>query len=319
MRSCHMRKVTAVIVTFNRIEKLKATVDKSLSEAFEHLVIINNNSSDGTKEYLDGIENVRLIIKHLDENIGGAGGFYTGFKIAIEQTASEWIVGYDDDSFPQRGMIDKFKKQSLDKISAVASGVFLPNGDISVMNKVRFNPFKTIKSFVDTFIKKKSIYVPEEQYSSKGNIQVDASTFVGFFIRREVVEEVGLPRAELFIYGDDLIYTLGLTKNGYRLLFIPSIKFTHDCATFIDENDVYTPIWKVYFTYRNRIEMYRVSARWLYGLIVALQFPSWYRKNKFYDNKILFKKLLLLAISDAFKHDFSKSLTDIQDIVEHCS
>ncbi|MDM5263072.1 glycosyltransferase [Sulfurovum sp. XTW-4] len=305
------RTVTAVIVTYNRLEKLKYTIDNSLQEDLEKIVVVNNNSNDGTKEYLDSFKSERLVVKHLDENIGGAGGFNVGIQLALEQENVDWIVCYDDDSYPKKGAISTFKGQSLDEISAVAAAVYLPNGAISVMNKVRFNPFKNMKIFIDTFLKRKSIYVSEESYKKETNISIDASTFVGFFVKASVVRTIGLPRKELFIYADDLIYTLEMTMQKHKLLFMPNVKFTHDCSTLIDEKDIYDPIWKVYYTYRNRIEMYRISSKWLYLPITFLKIPFWFNKNKFYVNKKLYKKLLFTAILDAFKRDFSKKLSDI--------
>ena len=309
-------KIIAIIVTFNRLNKLKQTITKSLQEDLENIIIVNNNSTDGTNEYLNSLKNDRLIIKHLDENIGGAGGFHVGFDIAIHQTSADWLLCYDDDAYPQEGAIEKFQNFKLDGVSSVAGAVYLPNGEISVMNKVRFNPFKSIKSFFNTFVRGKSIYVHEEVYQEEITLDIDASTFVGFFIKVDIVRKIALPRTELFIYADDLIYTLGLTSSGYRHLFIPSIKFTHDCNTLINEKDVYDPIWKVYYTYRNRIEMYRISSRWLYLPITFLQIISWKRKKKYYKNKELYLTLLQMAIWDALKNDFSKSHSDILEIVK---
>ncbi len=311
-----MINTVAVIVTFNRLEKLKQTIKKSLHEELEQIIIVNNNSTDGTKEYLDTLGSSRLMIKHLNENIGGAGGFSIGFDIAIHQTSADWIVCYDDDAYPEEGAIDKFKNLDLDDdICSVAAAVFLPDKSISIMNKVRTNPFKSINSFLNTFVKKESIYIDEGAYELNDPLEVDASTFVGFFIRTDLVKKIGLPRKELFIYADDLIYTLNITMSGYKHLFVPSIKFTHDCNTLVDNQDIYDPIWKVYYTYRNRIEMYRVSSRWLYLPITLMQIVPWIRKKRYYENEKLYLGLLKLAVRDALKEDFLRSHTDILKMV----
>jgi len=266
------KKIIAVIVTFNRVDKLKLTIAHSLEENLEKIIVVNNNSTDTTKEYLDSLSHERLIVKHLETNIGGAGGFNVGFDCAVNELEADWIVCYDDDAYPQDGAIEKFRTLTLDEnVGSIAASVFLADGSVSIMNKVRINPLKNITNFVNTFIKRESIYIDERLYSSEEIIEIDSSTFVGFFMRAEVVKKVGLPRKELFIYADDLIYTLGITMQGYKHLFVPAIKFTHDCGTLIDNQDVYHPIWKVYYTYRNRIEMYRVSSKWLYLPIILLQ------------------------------------------------
>ncbi len=308
--------IVAVIVTFNRLEKLKLTIEKTLQEGFESIIVVNNHSSDGTQKYLDSLNN-KLIVKHLNSNVGGAGGFNVGFDIALKETMSDWVVCFDDDAYPKKGAINKFKQLALDEdVGAVASAVFLPDSTISIMNRVRNNPFKKLGTLFRVLTKKESMYISDESYLSSNNIEIDASTFVGFFIRTELVKKIGLPRKELFIYADDLIYTLNLTSLGHKLLFAPSVQFIHDCDTLVNNKDVYHPLWKVYYTYRNRIEMYRVSSKFLYLPITLLQTIPWGIKSKYYDNKKLYLKLLFLAIRDALMKDFSKTHEEVLAIVK---
>lgn len=45
-------KHTALIVTFNRLEKLKKTVAETVKLHFTSIVIVNNGSTDGTSDWL---------------------------------------------------------------------------------------------------------------------------------------------------------------------------------------------------------------------------------------------------------------------------
>ncbi|WP_260008656.1 hypothetical protein [Leisingera sp. M527] len=47
-----------------------------------------------------------------------------------------------------------------------------------------------------------------------------------------MVEAAGYPDPGLFLYGDDVIYTLGLRRRGETILFDPELRFEHDCSTF---------------------------------------------------------------------------------------
>ena len=68
--------VNAVVVTCNRCELLKQAIDALLNQTYplNKIVIINNASTDGTKEYLDNVIDDRLIVIHKETNEGGAGG-----------------------------------------------------------------------------------------------------------------------------------------------------------------------------------------------------------------------------------------------------
>ncbi|EMG3915983.1 glycosyltransferase, partial [Klebsiella pneumoniae] len=66
-------KYTALIVTFNRLGKLKKTVEETLKLEFTNIVIVNNGSTDGTQAWLSSIVDTRVIVLTLTENTGGAG------------------------------------------------------------------------------------------------------------------------------------------------------------------------------------------------------------------------------------------------------
>lgn len=59
-------KCTALIVTFNRLEKLKKSVRETVKAGFSSIVIVNNGSSDGTREWLSSLSELAsryLILK----------------------------------------------------------------------------------------------------------------------------------------------------------------------------------------------------------------------------------------------------------------
>lgn len=61
-------KYTALIVTFNRLGKLKKTVEETLKLEFTNIVIVNNGSTDGTQAWLSSIVDTRVIVLTLTEN-----------------------------------------------------------------------------------------------------------------------------------------------------------------------------------------------------------------------------------------------------------
>src|SRR5699024_4422232 len=77
-----MVSLVAVIVSYNRLDKLKTGLAATLEQRCDAVVVVNNCSTDGTGEWLD--EQVRahdhLAVVHAARNLGGAGGFELGFK-----------------------------------------------------------------------------------------------------------------------------------------------------------------------------------------------------------------------------------------------
>lgn len=85
-------KYTALIVTFNRLGKLKKTVEETLKLEFTNIVIVNNGSTDGTQAWLSSIVDTRVIVLTLTENTGGAGG---ALKPVVSISVNSWqVIGY---------------------------------------------------------------------------------------------------------------------------------------------------------------------------------------------------------------------------------
>ncbi len=288
-----------------------------MEASFDHIVIVDNASNDGTDEYLRSIKDARLHIVILEKNLGGSGGFHEGLRYIRETIDTDWIVLYDDDAYPAQGTIDRFRQYEYsDDVGAVSAAVYLPDGSISEMNRVRVDPFATIGSAIRFFFDRSRLYLHDNAYTNTAPIDIASSTFVGLFIRKSILYKAGLPQKKLFIYGDDLMYTLSIKRKGYRILFDPRLRFVHDCQTFDQAKDVYQPLWKVYYSYRNRILVYKEMAPKLYLLFAALQYPSWRRKASYYREQKVFLQLLHLAISDALKQSFDKRPEDIESFIQ---
>ena len=65
--------IAVVVVTHNRLHLLRRCVDDVLwrtSDKTREIILWNNASEDGTREYLETLDDPRLRIVHHSENIG---------------------------------------------------------------------------------------------------------------------------------------------------------------------------------------------------------------------------------------------------------
>ena len=83
-----MKDITAVVVTYNRKELLVRCIEhlRRQSVKLDSIIVVNNGSTDGTKEWLDNQADLAVIHQ---ENVGGSGGFYRGIEHAYE-SGYEW-------------------------------------------------------------------------------------------------------------------------------------------------------------------------------------------------------------------------------------
>lgn len=185
------KQVVAVVVTYNRIKLLKECVVSLLTQELNinHLIIINNNSTDGTAEYLKTIDDERLIIHNLPNNIGGAAGFELGLKRAFEETNDEYIWFMDDDTIPEKDAWRNLYK----------AATFLNNQFGFLCSNVRWT--NGLSTNVPSVIQKWPDYIDQ------GLIRVSKATFVSVAVTRENLAKLGLPISKMVIWGDDTEFT----------------------------------------------------------------------------------------------------------------
>jgi GT2 family glycosyltransferase len=210
-------KICTVVVTYNRLDLLKDAISALKVQSLNHdILIINNGSTDGTTEYLNSCKNISVINQ---DNVGGAGGFYTGIKYACEHGYDyAWVM--DDDVLPDkdalRSLVEKrsFLEAVEDEVGYVCS--YVVNAEGKPVN------VPTVDCRGDSVTN----YSTWHKYLSRGIARVQISTFVSVLIPCKIVKEIGLPYKEFFIWGDDTEYTNRISSK-YPSFLISESLVTH--------------------------------------------------------------------------------------------
>lgn len=214
-----MVTVAGVVVTFNRLEKLKTVIAsiEAQTHAVSTLFVIDNASTDGTAEYLASLEtDVPLEIVSMPKNLGGAGGFSEGMMRGYASGADHvWIM--DDDCYPQPDALASLVRGFDDSVAELG-------GDV---------PFAcSVVKFTDGSICEMNNPVPTWDWGRllvKGqqNVMVTTCSFVSVLIPRWAIAEYGLPYSEYFIWFDDREYTMRLTRRCPGVQVLDSV-VVHD-------------------------------------------------------------------------------------------
>jgi GT2 family glycosyltransferase len=135
--------------------------------------------------------------------------------------------------------------------------------------------------------------------------------FNGTMIHRSIIERVGLPKPQFFIWGDETEYYYRITKkNNIPVCTIASSIHYHPARAFSYKADWdYTKAWKIYFYVRNRFHIHqsmcsnKVSALLHYCcfLIAMIGVVVFYQKT----DKIKKMRFILWPAIDAFRNNFS--------------
>jgi rhamnopyranosyl-N-acetylglucosaminyl-diphospho-decaprenol beta-1,3/1,4-galactofuranosyltransferase len=303
-------RLVAIVVTYNRLDHLRRTVARLLDEGPDAVLVVDNASDDGTAAWLADQPDPRLSVLRLAENAGGAGGFEAGLAEAGRRFDPDWCVLMDDDARPRPGALARFRKVATappgaagDLPGVIAAAVEYPDGQLCEMNRVSRNPFWHLPVLLQTLTRggRRGFHLPDAAFAPDAPpARIDVASFVGFFVSRAAIARGGLPDGGLFIYGDDVIYSLRLRKAGVGIVLHPAIRFEHDCAT-VGAGLETRPLWKVYYLCRNGVYLAREAAgRLLFPLALLWYLGVWLRKTKHYDKdeRPLYRALLWAGLRD---------------------
>ena len=101
--------IVAVIVTYNRKELLKESIDALLNQEKNKcdILVIDNNSNDGTYDFISKYEKTgKIVYMNTGSNLGGAGGFNFGLRKACE-LGYDYVWIMDDDCIVHKDSLEK--------------------------------------------------------------------------------------------------------------------------------------------------------------------------------------------------------------------
>lgn len=310
--------LVAVVVTCNRLAALQVTLARLCAEDPAHLariVVVDNASSDGTGAWLAGCTDPRLDVLGLAHNSGGAGGFEAGMRHAVAAHDPDWIVVMDDDARPAPGALAAFHAAPRDTAHGWAAAVYHPHGGICDTNRPTLNPFRHRRALWRTLSGqgREGFHLGAQDYAAPRPRDVDGASFVGFFVSRAGIARTGYPQGALFIYGDDALYTLGLTARGGRIMFDPQLRFEHDYSTTGAGDPRIRPLWKCYYRYRNLLMVYRLCAQGWFVLVAPVMTVKWLAQARFYPGaRRAYAGLVLRAVRDGIAGRTSASFAQVR-------
>lgn len=249
-----MRKYAVAVVTYNRKGLLEECIDHILNQVYKvaAVIIVDNNSNDGTREYLkklsqvmsDNEINFRVLLN--DSNKGGAGGYEAAVKDAVRLQGIDYVTLIDDDA-----MLDAMYIKCIDEeiernpeISAYSGSVYV-DGAIDTSHRRRVKS-RLLADFYD---------VPIKEYVERDTFEYELTSFCGVTISMSLIKKIGLPLGAYFIRYDDTEYSFRINKYS-KIINVNSALLIHKVGVKNSGNKRPIDI-KLYYDVRNRIDMCR--------------------------------------------------------------
>lgn len=235
-------KIAAVVVTYNRLELLKKVINalREQTHKIDKIIIVNNSSTDGTKEWLELQHDLEVITQ---SNLGSSGGQYTGSFFAY-QSGYDWVWQMDDDVVADKYCLENLLKYAKPDFVVVPKRI-ASNGEVFYNDTKELNmtnPFKSIW---------KSI-VSKDDFENKDVVYAEGITYEGPLFHKSVFTRVGFAERKFFIIGDDTEYAIRLKKNSIKTAIINDAIFYRQLP--VSENG-HKFDWKTYHIIKNLIAM----------------------------------------------------------------
>ena len=233
-----MSKVGMVILNYNDYETTRKYIDNIKKyKVLNEIVIVDNNSTDGSYEKLSNLKDNKISVIKTDKNKGYAYGNNVGINYLNEQANVDYIIISNPDIILEEKDINKLKKDLDDNkdISLVAPvikqlgeeirGWRLPNLKNEILQNINYFHRKA----------KKELLYKEDKYKSKLT-KVDVVPGCFFMIRKEILNLIGNFDESTFLYYEENIIGYKLKTINKKTCIDNSVTITHDLSVSVDKS-----------------------------------------------------------------------------------
>lgn len=296
-------KVAAAVLTYNRLALLKECIAaiKAQSRKPDAVIVVDNGSAEDTSDWLRGQEGLTVI--SIASNIGPAAGISTALREAYK-TGCDWIWIMDDDGLPHA--------DALKNLTGVRPGVPCAKNSV-VLDKV------DRKTLVFKLLRFKTIDDIKEEI-----IEGEIMPWNGTLLHRQILERLGYPHTDLFLWGEEMEYYFRIKTSGLFPLFSVRSSWhfhprnkgffykggwdvrTHDRAYFFIRNK-----YAVYLAAHKRNKFKAGLHYLLFGS--AMVYYVLFRQPLHKGKKL---KLLSLAFKDGITTNYKKRPADVQALLQ---
>ena len=222
--------LSVIIVSYNTKELLenclKSIFDNRLSGM--EVIVVDNNSSDGTPDMVQAKFTEAELLSN-PENIGFAAAVNQGIKIS----SGKYILLLNPDTVVKGECLTNCIDYMESNENTGILGCRILNPDSTIQPSVRdFHGFWNCvfeSLFLTKIFKKAKLFGKYHGTCYDYNKEMDANVLLGafLFIRKELIDQVGLLDERFFIYSEETDLCYRAKKAGWKNVFYPGAEIIH--------------------------------------------------------------------------------------------
>jgi GT2 family glycosyltransferase len=218
-----MPKITAVTVTYNAASVLPAFMDCVISQVGIdwELVIIDNKSTDETRDFLEKIDHPQVRIVFNPENAGVAAGNNQGIVLGQQDGSVAVLLINNDTVFNATLFADLYRSLESSKADAVTPLIpFFDEPEKVWYGGGRFSATRGIISFHDN-------YRASVARIAKNVFRVGYAPTCCLLVSVGVFDSIGLMDEQYFVYWDDSDFCWRMNCAGLKIVCDPALGLLH--------------------------------------------------------------------------------------------
>lgn len=336
-----MDNIFAVTVTYgNRFHLLRQVIEAAFNEGVDKVIVVDNNSGPESRKRLREYHELnkdKVDVLYLSENLGSAGGFKRGLERAYNDPECEFIWLLDDDNLPMPGsfkILKNFwknldlenKKEKLALLSFredrydrehLIEALRFKRPELVLPRKNSFHGFHIFEfpKYIRRIVFRK-LDIKEREFKMPVFGQVAVAPYGGLFFNKKLLDTIGYPKEEFYVYADDHEWTYRITGNGGKIILLTESHIKDiEKSWHITQRDtvlsVFTPsnAFRIYYGVRNRtyFEKYFIDNKLIYCFNMFLFLFLVLLHNLIFLRDITGFKVLLMGIEDANKGKLGKN------------
>jgi GT2 family glycosyltransferase len=238
-------------VTYNAARVLPRQLEALLGQTrpLQEIIVVDNASGDGTGAML-AERYPQVTVLKMAENLGAAGAWAAGLSYAALDKRHDWVWTFDHDSVP-----------GADSLARLLGGIDSLNGVQTEVGMIAPMPLhRATKTYYPPLLWHDGFVRPSVEKMREPLWFADLVIASGSLTRREVVDRIGLPRADFFMDFFDFEYSLRARAHGYKIAVIPGTELDHEIGDarmvwFPGRSRLWTsyPPWREYYNSRNLV------------------------------------------------------------------
>ncbi|MFL5728628.1 MAG: glycosyltransferase [Cytophagaceae bacterium] len=227
-----MKKLSVIIVNYNVchfLEQALQTVKKATAEIDAEIIVVDNNSVDGSVEMVGAkFPQVSLIANK--NNLG----FSKANNQAIRQAEGEYILLLNPDTVVEEDTLSKCCQFMDQHPEAGGLGVKMLDGKGNFLPESKRGLPSPSVAFYKVF--GLSALFPKSKIFGRYHLgfldkeqthEVEILSGACMFLRKSVLDKIGLLDEDYFMYGEDIDLSYRIIKAGYKNYYYPEARIIH--------------------------------------------------------------------------------------------